>query len=935
MSRLIWGVVLAMAVAGCGDGAGVAVEGEPEGTPEGAPEVSPEAEPVGQPDAGEPEPTPEPAPESEGEPVVVPLGETLWMAGDDYLADWGADNPAPVEIVEVPEGSAVARGPLGAGGRLTPDVPGEFVLRRAGQRRAIRVREGLLNEDTFLNFNYSPTEPVVVDGDDLWVACPTSNAIQKVILGEGGPAAGPLVPTGSWPTALAVWGDFVLVAQTGRDSLGFVDRARARLVDAIRVGDEPAGVVVDGRDPGRPVAWVALSGEGAVVAVDLLAREVIGRVEVGRDPRAMVLDPAGGRLFVASLVSSNAHPQGARQRQPVPPERQFDIAVIDVGRKERVAWVPAVGTILRGLWLDPGVPGVLAVARSNADNTRAGVDADGRPYQHGISLIDIDPGSDRLYEVVREIDLDRQASSTGPAPSPFTMVRTPDGARMLVTLSASRQVLVLDAARWEEIERWESGHDPRGLVFVGDRVWTLAWLDNAAQSWPWRGDGDRQSVLVGDDPTPESVKEGQRIFNDARFSRHGDFSCNNCHIDGLTDGLVWNILLDGDVNTLAFRNIGGTAPFLWGGFLPTLFDFSREVLRLVGATASGRQMELLTTYMQSVTAPPNPNAAPGGRLTAQGERGREIFVGEVDQGGGGCGDCHSGPLLTNLQRVEGKTPSVTTDVPSLIATYDTGPWGRLGQWETLEEMVAFGAEFTGARLDEEALAALVAYVEQLPGDVIYLNSAVPLNNSRRVPNQTPVSLTFSGLLVEGQEDHFELLFDDGGEGVPVRGGWAISGRRVTFEPVSPLGQDSVFLIRVSAGLRGVLGGVSREPLELRFETGTSPQVDYSGRWRWNIRGLIDASVVVAAIQSTGGHVSGVILESDEAIDFDHVEGYVSGTTLIIDPFLALTDFGQVQVREIEAELFDEDEDGRADGGQGEIRSIIDLDVEMVRLAYPD
>ena len=93
-------------------------------------------------------------------------------------------------------------------------------------------------------------------------------------------------------------------------------------------------------------------------------------------------------------------------------------------------------------------------------------------------------------------------------------------------------------------------------------------------------------------------------------------------------------------------------------------------------------MELLTLYMQSVTAPPNPSALPGGQLSPLALEGKAVFENQAN-----CISCHSGPLFTNQSQVIGKTPDLTTDVPALIGVYDTAPFGRQGQWATLEDMV--------------------------------------------------------------------------------------------------------------------------------------------------------------------------------------------------------------------------------------------------------
>ena len=870
--------------------------------------------------------------------VDLPLGETLFLDGDEYLSHWGLLDTNPL-LTGAPEGSAAAIRER----RFTPDVEGVYVLEHSDTTVNVHVRSDLLNEDTFLNFNYTPVVALAQESEDsLWVVSPPSNAVQRVEMTPDGPVARELVPTGSWPTSVAVWGDYILVAQSGRDSLGFLDRTTRKITDAIRIGNEPAGIVVDG-----DVAYVTLSGEDAVARIDLATRTVTGKIDVARDPRSMAFDPVNKRLFVASLISSNATPQGPLQEVPIPIEDQHDIAVIDTETFAFVAWTAPAGTIIRGLWLDTDDPTVLVVARSHSNNFRARVDASSTPHSHGLTLIDIDLESEGLYTLVGDgelgagqVPLDTQESSTGPAASPFSMMATPDGEKLLVTLSASKAVLVLDRETYAEIERLPTGHDPRGLAIAHGRLWTLAWLDNEVTSFalptdPGVAATTAASVTVGNDPTPADVKEGQRIFNDAAFSRHADFSCNNCHIDGITDGLVWNILLDGNVNTLAFRNVGGTGPFLWGGQLPTLFDFSREVLRLAGATATGDQMELLTTYMQSVTAPPNPYTLPGGRFTEQALAGRDIFFATTAANGAGCGECHSGPLFTNRQLVAGKTPNLRTDVPSLLGVYDTGPWGREGQWTTLDDMVDYAVVFTGATLDSDERDALLAFVQQLPGDLLYLNSSAPLNRAKNVWVETEMELIFSAVLAAGAERHFSAEVHNGEGWVAYQGAWVVNGRRVRFEPLVAPAEGAQYRFLVSPGLTGVLGETTKEALMVEFETGEGAEVDMSGGWRLRVTAPLDGSVRGAFLQAAGGRVTGAILESDGVIDFDHVEGFVVGTTLILDPFLVESEFGQVRIDHTEIELYDDDNDGRADRGEGIAQTIVDLTVLLERTSYPE
>lgn len=862
--------------------------------------------------------------------VLLPLGETLFLDGDDHLADWGRGRDQPVELLERP--SPQSSGLEAGGWRLTPDRPGRWLLRRGQEVVAVEARGDLLGPDTLLNYNYTPLRPLALDSQgDLWVADPPSNAVQRVALSPQGAQAAELVPVGAWPTSLALWeqGGYLLVSLTGRDALGWVDLEQRRLVDALPVGDEPAGLVIDAQ---RGLAYVALSGPGLLARVDLNQRRLIDTLAVGRDPRSLAWDPQRRRLYVASMVSGNTTPRGRLQSSPLPPETQPDVAIVDVDAWAVQGWLYDVGATLRGLTLHQQGQRLL-ITHSLAHNTGDGIDAEGRPHSWHLSVYSVDPEAEDFGQRLQRVDLDEQPSSTGPAPDPFSLALDPARGRAYLTLAAAQQVMVLELDSWAELARVPVGHDPRGLLLDGQgRAWTFAWLSNQVQALALEPLAPGQALEVGRDPTPPDLKEGQRIFHDANFSRHGDFACASCHPDGLTDGLVWNILLDGDVNTQAFRNVAGTGPFLWGGLLPTLFDFSREVLRLVGAQASGHQMELLTRYMQSVTAPPNPFALPGGRLTPQAQEGKRLFETPVADGGGGCQSCHSGPLLTAGIRVLGKTPGLRTDVPSLIAVYDSGPWGRQGQWSTLDQMTREALRFTGASLRPEQIQALVAWMQQAPGDLLYLNSASPLPGDNAAWIRDPVELAFSSNLAPGQERAFEL---HGADGAPVPGHWEVQGKRARFVPEGgELAPQSSYQVRVAAGLRGQLGRTAPEALLLDFQTGAGAALDLSGTWTWELSGDIEGSVEVAFLQARGGRASGALLETNAPIDFDHVQGYVSGEELRLSPFLIHSPLGDLQVERVLLTLEDSDQDGYADTGRGTLETLVTLQIQARRASLP-
>lgn len=883
--------------------------------------------------------------------VVLPLGETLFFDGDDYLAFWGAAAPCPVSLAEHPTG---AKATIQNSQRLTPDKAGLWKLQVGAYVVSVDVKADYWNADTFQNYNYAPTQPLALDPDGaqdgstaaFWVATTTSASVQKIsLVAKDAPVgvqatAGPMIHVGSWPTAVAVWPGtkWLLVTQTGRDTLGFLDREAGVLVDAIRLGNEPHNLVVDGSGD-TAKAWVVLAGEDRVIRVDLGSRTIEASVDVGHEPRALVLDAKARRLFVGSLISGNNTPLGPLQGDEKVPELwQRDVVVIDVDNATKLAALPEVGTINRGMFLEPGGESLL-VATTRADNTKLQVDANTRPHAHHLARVSVPMLLQGKGEqaITLDVDLDKQKTSSGAAASPYTMAHTPDGSYLVATLSASRALLFLSTQGLAEIGRVQTGHDPRGLVFSHGRAWTYAWLSDQVEGielpatateaegkWVFPAQpGDNVVIPVGKDPTPPDVREGQRIFNDAAFSKFGDFSCNNCHVDGLTDGLVWDLLVDGPVNTLAFRNVGGTEPFLWGGQLPTLFDFSREVLKLVGANATGKQMEQLTRYMQSVTAPPNPHALPGGKLTAEAEHGKAIFYQPIATGGAECGVCHAGALGTSGQVVEGKTKGKQTDVPSLLGVYDTAPYGRQGQWFTLGQMVDYALEFTGAKLSSKDRDAVLAFVQQLPGDLLTLNSARPLAGSDHVWKELQPELIFSNVLAAGQESHFHFVqISEDGKETPVAGSWKLSGRAARFDVSGgTLALESTYRIDVDAGLLSAFGQKLPTAIAVNFTTGGIPAFDLSGKWKMTLQNATvgKISVNVAVLQATGGKFTGVVLDNFDQgnLGADAITGVLSGTTAQLEPFYIDSQYGKFFVKDgFASTMEDSDKDGFADKGSG-------------------
>ncbi|MGB2836151.1 MAG: bifunctional YncE family protein/alkaline phosphatase family protein [Candidatus Sulfotelmatobacter sp.] len=122
------------------------------------------------------------------------------------------------------------------------------------------------------------------------------------------------ISTGLHPTGMALWGKYLLVANTYSDSISVIDTSinqEVRRID-LRL---PIGVPAEGRpaygagpnsiavDAANSIAYVALYNANAIAVVDLNAfswNPVVGMIPVAYAPASVVLDAADNALLVAN-----------------------------------------------------------------------------------------------------------------------------------------------------------------------------------------------------------------------------------------------------------------------------------------------------------------------------------------------------------------------------------------------------------------------------------------------------------------------------------------------------------------------------------------------------------------------------------------------------------------------------------------------------------
>lgn len=189
-----------------------------------------------------------------------------------------------------------------------------------------------------------------------------------------------------------------------------------------------------------------------------------------------------------------------------------------------------------------------------------------------------------------------------------------------------------------------------------------------------------------------------------------EIACASCHPEGGDDGHTW-ILDQAPRRTPSLRGtIAGTAPYHWPGDqkdLPTLVN-NVYTLRMSGAQLASDQMKALTSWVQTVPAPPAPSWVDPKAASA----GRVLFSSTATQ----CSTCHAGAKLTNNQTVDVGTGGAF-QVPPLIGVGWRTPLLHDGCAATIAARFGSACSTQGhgdiSKLSSQDIANLTAFLETL------------------------------------------------------------------------------------------------------------------------------------------------------------------------------------------------------------------------------
>ncbi len=447
---------------------------------------------------------------------------------------------------------------------------------------------------------------------------------------------------------------------------------------------------------------------------------VTKRLKVSPSPVSVTVDSTGSRAFVASLWSrtisvvdvarwqadanSNNSAIIRTVRLPFAPRAMLyvegsaklivadafgpKLAVIDApsARIESVRELPAHG--IRQLRRHPTQPRLLLthqmlnrLSETTFDDVHWG--ALMVNCMRSLLLSDVlNPDADLLKH--GELDFLGQPDHGAGDPSGFVI--RPSGV-IAVALSGTNE-LILDDGSHQWTTRVKLGENPTAIALTADGTQALV-VNTLGDSISVVGLSQFEviaTISLGTKPQLTPVDRGERLFRSAKLSHDQWFSCQSCHVDGHTNGLLNDNLTDGAFGSpkrvLTLRGIADTSPYAWTGRFTTLADQIRHSARstMQGDPLADDEVNDIAAYLR--TLPPPPGIGSSDKAAAQ--RGATLFD-RLE-----CARCHARPTLTSdrIADVKLKDEKGLTkfNPPSLRGVSQNGPYFHDGRAASLDEV---------------------------------------------------------------------------------------------------------------------------------------------------------------------------------------------------------------------------------------------------------
>jgi PKD repeat protein len=569
------------------------------------------------------------------------------------------------------------------------------------------------------------------------------------------------ITTGANPRTVVEWQGAIAVACQGAGTVEIHPLEAGPMIAALSL---PYGSAPYGVGDGDTSLFVSLEGLGKLAVVQIGADNkpaLVRIVDAIVDARGVAPLP-DGRVAVTRLRSPNARGEVAFVSPMDGASTIVPLAFDPQGASD--AEIGGVPTYLSAFAVSP--TGREAVVPSLIANISDGVYLDKVPLRFDqtvravLSRVDLVTNQEQFDERIQFDDRGFAIAAAFSKHGDFTYVAMP----------GNRGVEQLDLLNGTAAGTFvHSGYSPDGVALTDDDRFLLAaaYLSREVTVYDTTVNGSepvQHLALLDSEPLAPAVLRGKQLFNDAadtRITSSGYIACAECHLDGDSDGRVWDFTQRGEGlrNTTSLLGHAGTGdgPIHWSGNFDEVQDFEGDIRsqfegtglmsdadfhtgtrdQPLGDKKAGISPDLdaLAAYLDSLKAEPvSPFRAADGSLTPAAQRGKALF----ESAALGCTTCHSGPRLTDshfvtptlalLHDVGTLTPAsgqrlgqplTGIDTPTLHSLWTSAPYLHDGSAPTVRDVLTTHnpngkhgktSNLSGANLDD-----LVQYLLSLDG----------------------------------------------------------------------------------------------------------------------------------------------------------------------------------------------------------------------------
>ncbi|MDR2956549.1 MAG: c-type cytochrome [Prevotella sp.] len=518
-----------------------------------------------------------------------------------------------------------------------------------------------------------------------------------------------------------------VVCEGSNGKLYELDADKLSIISQTELGYNPSAVLYN---PRSNSLWSTQRFNNSVWEIDPATKEVLSKIEVGREPVDMITFASDSFLLIANNL-----PEMSSLDFPVTAQ----LSVVDVSSKQ----------MTKRIMLPNGSTDVKAITMSS-DRSFAYVTHILARYQLPTNQVDrgwmctnalsiIDLNNKELFNTVL-LDTPQKGSA-----NPWGVTVSPDDKYIIVAASGVDELICIDrnalheklakakdgirvspsSKRWEDIPDdagflygvskyiITEGKGPRTVIASKDYAYTTNYFTGELVKIDLKTEDKTIINLNRKALASTPVGKGNMYFYDATIGFQGWQSCTSCHPnDARSDGLNWDLLNDGmgnPKNTKTLVLSHETPPSMITGIRKDAETAVRSGLKhILFAEGSEEISTAMDVYLKSLIPVPSPYLI-NGELSETAQRGKTSFDNH-------CASCHSGSNYTDMKQYNvnwatGKDKEIKMDVPTLREVWRTAPYLYDGRAYTMREMLEIHGP--NVSLSDKELDDLAEYVLSL------------------------------------------------------------------------------------------------------------------------------------------------------------------------------------------------------------------------------